>query len=307
MSLFTDSLFHSFIHSFHDSWFQSLSVEVEEKSVVVCAVESTSGNILEEMSLKKVNPHKLPQEAEFVRTKWEELREKIRHLQTELEPSAESFQTFLSHMAQFLGWLSHFYAKVYDDFCVKIPQDASQDLIGQMMNQLEVFRAELVKKQADQNFVTDKSEEWSDYKVPEDVLSELPSPPEISPDPPSEEDEQKSESVSDTPLLPFVKMCVDKGNQKWWRVRQILEEREAELERCSGSYQLFVQQAEKLLNWLQDKLNMNALADPPPADLGVVEGYHKEVTVRIISFLCLISDWHAYITCNSLDLECSTC
>ena len=253
---------------------------MEEKSLVVCAVESTSGNILEEMSLKGVNPRKLPQEAEFVRAKWEELREKIRHLQAELEPSAESFQTFLTSMSQFLCWLSSFYTKVYDDYCMKIPQDASQELIGQMMNQLEVFRAEVVRKKSDQIHMTDESEKWFDYKVPEDVLSELPSPPEISPDPPSEEDEQRSESVSDTPLLPLVKTCINKCNEKWWRVLKILEEREAELERCSGSYQLFAQQAEKLLEWLQDKLNMNALADMLTADLGVAEGYHKEVKVR---------------------------
>ena len=229
--------------------------------MVVCTMESTSGNILEEMSLKGVNPRKLPQEVEFVRAKWEDLQEKIRHLQAELEPSAESFQTFLTSMSQFLCWLSSFYTKVYDDYCVKIPQDASQELIGQMTNQLEVFRTEVVRKKSDQEHMTDESVKWFDYKVPEDVLSELASPPEISPDPLFEEDEQKSESVCDTPLLPLIKTCINKGNEKWWRMLKILDEREAELERCSGS-------------------NMNALADMLTADLGVAEGYHKEVKVR---------------------------
>ena len=250
--------------------------------MVVCAVESTSSNILEEMSLKEVNPHELPSQAELVRTKWEELREKIRHLLSELEPSAESFQSFLSRMSQFLSWLSVYYGRVYDDFCLKVPKDASQEVVGQMMNQLEVYRAELIKKQPDQKSIWDESEKWAEFNVPEDVLSELPSPPEISPDPPADDDEQMSESVSDTPPLPLVKLCMDKAHQKWWRVRQMLEEREAELERCSGSYQLFTQQAEKLLEWLQEKLDMNALAEPPPADLGVVEGYHKEIKVRMV-------------------------
>ena len=255
-------------------------MEVEEKSVVVCAIESTSGNVLEEMSLKGVDPCKIPQQVEYVRTKWEELRERIRHLRAEIEPAAESFQTFLSEMSKFLTWLSTYYAKVYDEFCMKVPQDASQELIGQMMNQLEVFRAELIKKRPDQELVWAESDKWVEFKVPEEVLSELPSPPEISPDPPTDDDEEKSESVSDTPPLPFVKTCMEKGWEKWWRVRQMLEDREAELERCSGSYQLFAQQVQKLLEWLQEQLNMNALADPPPADLGVVEGYHKQVKVR---------------------------
>ena len=248
--------------------------------MVVCAVEFTSGKILEEMSLKGVNPCKLPQEAEFVRAEWEELRENIRYLQAELEPLAESFQTFLISMSQFLCWLSSFYTKVYDDYCVKIPQDASQELIGQMTNQLEVFCTEFVSKKFDQEHMTDESLKWFDYKVPKDFLSELPSLPEISPDPPSEEDEQRSESVSDTPILPLVKTYINKGNKMWWHVLKILEEREAESEHCSWSYKLFAQQAEKLLEWLQDKLNMNALTDMLTADLGMAERYHKEVKVR---------------------------
>ena len=120
---------HCFVHQFLCSWFQPLSVEVEEKLLVGCAVVSTSGNILEEMFVNGVNPHKQPQEAEFVRAKWKELREKIRHLQAELEPSAESFQTFLTSMSQFLCWLRSFYTNIYDDYCVKILQDSSQELI----------------------------------------------------------------------------------------------------------------------------------------------------------------------------------
>ena len=116
--------------------------------------------------------------------------------------------------------------------------------------------------------------------MPKDFLSELPSLPEISPDPPSEEDEQRSESVSDTPILPLVKTYINKGNKMWWHVLKILEEREAESERCSWSYKLLAQQAEKLLEWLQDKLNMNALTDMLTADLGMAERYHKEVKVR---------------------------
>lgn len=260
---------------------QAVSEEVEEKSIVVCAIESTSGNILEEMGLKGINPRELPKQVEVVRTKWEELREKIRHHLLDLESKAESFQGFLTRLACFLNWLSVFHARLYDEVCVKVPSDASQEQIGHLLNQLEVFRAEVITKQAEKELILTESDDiWGEFHMPEDILLELPSPPEVSPAPGTEDDEEEEGSESATPSLPYVKACTKVAMEKWGVIQHLLEGREAELEMSSSSYQLFSVQAQKLLSWLLEKLAMNALAAPPPADLDIVEGYHRDVQVR---------------------------
>ena len=258
---------------------QSLSVEVEERSILVCAIESTSGNILEEMGLKGINPRELPEQVERIRTKWEELREKIRHHLLELESSAESFQDYLTNLTAFLNWLSVFHARLYDEVCMKVPSQASQVLISQLLNQLEVFRAEVITKREEKDQVWAESDKWADYKIPRDILSDLPSPAELSPAPSTEDEEDEEGSESDTPPVPYVKTCFRVAVEKWDTIQRLLEAREAELEMNSNSYQLFNLQAEKLLNWLNEKLDMSALSAPPPADLEVVEGYHKDVQV----------------------------
>lgn len=267
------------LHVYTSPYIQTLSAEVEDRSIVVCAIESTTSNILEEMGLKGVNPRELPEKVEKIRTKWEELREKIRHHLLELELSSESFQEFLTRLTSFLNWLSVFHARLYDEVCVKVPANVSQDLIGQLLNQLEVFRAEVITKKADKEWISAESDKWAEFKIPRDVLSELPSPAEMSPAPCTDDEDTDEGSESSTSSLPFMKTCVNVAMEKWAVIQRLLEARETDLEMSSNSYQLFSRKAEKLFKWLSGKLEMSALADPPPADLGVVEGYHRDVQV----------------------------
>ena len=259
---------------------QALSAEVEDRSIIVCAIESSAGNILEEMGLKGINPKKLPEQVEHIRTKWEELREKIRHHLLELESSSESFQDFLTRLSGFLNWLSMFHAHLYDEVCVKLPSEVSQELIGQLLNQLEVFRAEVITRKADKDWILVQVDKWAEFKIPRDVFSELPSPSEMSPAPVSEDDEEGEASDRGTSYLPYVKTGVKVAMDKWGVVQRLLEARENDLEMSSNSYQVFRQKAEKLFNWLREKLDMRALAATPPADLEIVEGYHRDVKVR---------------------------
>ena len=162
---------------------QELNAEVEDKSVVVCALESTGQSILEEMQLKGANVKEMPSQIANVRTRWEGLRKGLKEQNEVVGYYAERFEQYLNRLSRFMNWLSEFYGKLYDEVCVEVPSKASEDVISRHKNQLEVFRAEVIKHQDEFEWLRTESGEWGDYLIPDAVQENLPSPSEATPPP----------------------------------------------------------------------------------------------------------------------------
>lgn len=75
-----------------------LSDEVEEKSVLVCALESTGQNIQTEMELKGVGSQPIVAQVADVRSRWEELRKNIETHSKDVGISAEKFHRFITRL-----------------------------------------------------------------------------------------------------------------------------------------------------------------------------------------------------------------
>lgn len=172
---------------------QELDTEVQDKSVLVCALESTGLNIQGEMELKGVEPGDMPAQVADVRSRWEELRKSIATHMAEIGASSEQFDRFLSSMTSFVNWLSEFHSKLYDEVCVQIPPKAKNELVSHHKNQLEVFRAEVSTYAPKLERLKVGCEVWSEYLVPEDAMDDLPSPSEPSPAPDGREPEEVSD------------------------------------------------------------------------------------------------------------------
>ena len=158
-------------------------MEVQEKSVLVCALESTGSNIQEEMEVKGVEPGDMPAQVAAVRSRWEELRKTIEMHMAEIGASADRFDRFLSSMTSFVNWLSEFHSKLYDEVCVQIPPKAKEELVSRHKNRLEVFRAEVSTYAPKLEGLKVSCEEWAEHLVPEVAMDDLPSPSEPSPAP----------------------------------------------------------------------------------------------------------------------------
>ncbi len=162
---------------------QELSGQVEEKSIVVCALELTGQNILEEMILKSVPPGPIPDLLASIKARWEGLRGKIASLLFDIESSSKEFDSFVSRLTGLVSWLSEFHGRLYDEVCIRMPQKAPEELVSRHKNELEVFRAEVQTRVGEYQWVKGRAEVWGEYLVPEEALSNLPSPSEASPVP----------------------------------------------------------------------------------------------------------------------------
>lgn len=162
---------------------QDLGAEVEEKSVLVCALESTGQNLQAEMELKDVSPGDMPAQITTVRSRWEGLRTDIDTHTSDIGNTAERFNRFLMALMEFINWLDEFYGRLYDEVCIQLPSKASDELISRHKNQLEVFRAEVLTQQPKLAGIEAESGEWEEHLVPEAVMDNLPSPSEPSPAP----------------------------------------------------------------------------------------------------------------------------
>ena len=155
---------------------------MEDKSVLVCALESTGLSIQEEMGLKGIDPGDMPAQLVDVRSRWEGLRKDIKARLEEIAVSAESFKAFLGRMTTFTNWLDEFHGKLYDEVCVRIPAKPTNELISLHKNKLEVLRAEVTTHSAKYEELTAASAEWAEHLIPDSVTSDLPSPSESGPD-----------------------------------------------------------------------------------------------------------------------------
>jgi hypothetical protein len=160
-----------------------LGDEVQEKSVLVCALESTGLNIQEEMGLKGVDPGDMPAQVADVRSRWEELRRTIEVHTAEIGEAADEFEKFLSGMTSFVNWLTEFHGKLYDEVCVQIPPKARNELVSRHKNRLEVFRAEVKTYEPRMEGLKVGCDKWAEHLVPELAMADLPSPSEASPAP----------------------------------------------------------------------------------------------------------------------------
>lgn len=160
-----------------------LSDEVEDKSVLVCALESTGQNIQTEMELKGVGSQPIVAQVADVRSRWEELRKNIETHSKDVGISAEKFHRFITRLTGFVNWLDEFHGRLYDEVCIRLPAKASDELVSRHKNQLEVFRAEVTTHVSLLEEIKAESEEWEEHLVPEDVMVDLPSPSEASPPP----------------------------------------------------------------------------------------------------------------------------
>lgn len=160
---------------------------MEEKSVLVCALESTGQNLQAEMELKDVSPGDMPAHIAMVRSRWEGIRTDIAAHTSDIAATAERFEKFLASLTEFVNWLDEFYGRLYDEVCIQLPAKASDELISRHKNQLEVFRAEVLTQQLKLAGMEAESREWEDHLVPETVMADLPSPSEPSPAPDGEE------------------------------------------------------------------------------------------------------------------------
>ena len=166
-----------------DCHVQELGVQVEERSVLVCALEATGQNLQEEMDMKGEAPGEMPAQITTVRSRWEELRTNIATHSTDISKSAEKFESFLTALSDLINWLDEFHGRLYDEVCIQLPSKVSDELISRHKNQLEVFRAEVLNQQPRLTWIEAESEEWAEHLVPETVMANLPSPSEPSPAP----------------------------------------------------------------------------------------------------------------------------
>ena len=81
-------------------------------------------------------------------------------------------------------------------------------------------------------------------------------------------------------FLPYVRSRMKGMDDKWSSVKQLLRERESQLEMCMGNMVVFLDNATELLNWLNERLQLEALSATPPADLEQLRGFLEKIEVH---------------------------
>lgn len=93
------------------------------------------------------------------------------------------------------------------------------------------------------------------------------------------EGEEATDFPFDTTQLPYIRNRVKVAAKKWSSVQRLLQEREHQLEMSMGSMVAFLEAVAELLNWIEEKLRLEALSAAPPASLPVLRGYMETVEV----------------------------
>ena len=153
-----------------------------------------------------------------------------------------------------------------------------------------------------------ESEVWADHLVPDECHSDLPSPSEesgMSHDVISYQTLCNSpdlwylnvpcslltgEEATDFPFdvqLPFIKNRMKMAEKKWSNVKQLLRERENQLELSLGTTVVFLQTVAEQLTWLAEKLQLEAISATPPASVESLRGF-----VEIVEVMCVcVGGW----------------
>ena len=71
------------------------------------------------------------------------------------------------------------------------------------------------------------------------------------------------------------------AEKKWSNVKQLLRERENQLELSLGTTVVFLQTVAELLAWLKEKLQLEAISATPPANVESLRGF-----VEIVEVMC---------------------
>ena len=71
------------------------------------------------------------------------------------------------------------------------------------------------------------------------------------------------------------------AEKKWSNVKQLLRERENQLELSLGTTVVFLQTVAELLTWLEEKLQLEAISATPPASVELLRGF-----VEIVEVMC---------------------
>ena len=92
------------------------------------------------------------------------------------------------------------------------------------------------------------------------------------------------EEATDFPFdvqLPFIKNRMKMAEKKWSNVKQLLHERENQLELSLGTTVVFLQTVAELLTWSAEKLQLEAVSATPPASVESLRGF-----VKIVEVMC---------------------
>ena len=92
------------------------------------------------------------------------------------------------------------------------------------------------------------------------------------------------EEATDFPFdvqLPFIKNRMKMAEKKWSNVKQLLRERENQLELSLGTTVVFLQTVAELLAWLAEKLQLEAVSATPPANVESLRGF-----VEVVEVMC---------------------
>ena len=81
-------------------------------------------------------------------------------------------------------------------------------------------------------------------------------------------------------LLPYIRSRMKGADDKWTSVKQLLREREHQLEMCMGNMVVFLDNATELLDWLNERLQLEALSATPPANLEQLRGFLEKIEVH---------------------------
>ena len=165
------------------------------------------------------------------------------------------------------------------------------------------FRREVESRESLFHAMMLESEVWADHLVPDECHSDLPSPSEesgMSHDVISYQTLCNSpdlwylnvpcslltgEEATDFPFdvqLPFIKNRMKMAEKKWSNVKQLLRERENQLELSLGTTVVFLQTVAELLTWLAEKLQLEAISATPPASVESLRGF-----VEIVEVMCV--------------------
>ena len=71
------------------------------------------------------------------------------------------------------------------------------------------------------------------------------------------------------------------AEKKWSNVKQLLRERENQLELSLGTTVVFLQTVAELLAWLEEKSQLEAISATPPANVESLKGF-----VEIVEVMC---------------------
>ena len=76
------------------------------------------------------------------------------------------------------------------------------------------------------------------------------------------------------------------AEKKWSNVKQLLRERENQLELSLGTTVVFLQTVAELLAWLEEKLQLEAISATPLASVESLRGF-----VEIVEVMCGLGRW----------------